>query len=158
MLEDMFNVKREGGLMALGGRKDPYLGFRFLVEIEGLIAGGFSEVSGLVTEVETEDYREGGHNGYVHKLPKAPKYSNIVLKRGITDSDVLWRWSQDVLNGKFMRKNVSVVLLDNAGNEKWRWNFFRTYPVKWSGPEFKADGNAVALETLELVHEGLKKG
>ncbi len=77
--------------MANGKRKpDPYFSFQFLIEINGLITGGFSEVSGLQVEIETEEYREGGTNDYVHKLPKGTKYSNLVLKRGITDSDVLW--------------------------------------------------------------------
>lgn len=144
--------------MATGERKDPYLGYRFLVEIEDLVVGGFSEVSGLQAETEVEEYREGGLNEYTHKLPKGTKYINLILKKGITDSDDLWRWHQDVVNGKIERRNGSVILLDQTGEEKWRWNFMGAYPIKWTGPDFKADSNIAAIETLELSHDGIKKG
>lgn len=143
--------------MAVGERKDPYFSFRFLAEIEGLVVGGFSEVSGLQVEIETEDYREGGVNDYIHKLPKITKHPNITLKRGITDTDVLWKWNQDVVNGKIEPKSGRIILLDSEGNEKWRWTFEDAYPIKWSGPDFKADSTTVAIETLELVHKGIKK-
>lgn len=144
--------------MALAIRNDPYLSFRFLVEIQGLIVGGFSEVSGLQAETEIEEFREGGVNDHVHKLPKITKYPNLTLKRGITDSDVLWNWYQDVISGFFERKNGFIILQDNEGNEKWRWHFINAYPVKWTGPDLKADSSTVAVETLELAHNGIKKG
>lgn len=135
----------------------PYAAFNFLVEIKSLGVAGFSEVSGLQAETETEDYHEGGVNNFVHRLPKATKFPNLVLKRGITDSFFLWEWHQKVIAGQVERHNGSVVLLDNTYVEKWRWNFSHAYPVKWVGPDLKADGNAVAIETLELVHNGLWK-
>jgi len=135
----------------------PYLSFRFLVEIQGLIVGGFSEVSGLNAETEVEIIEEGGVNDHVHRLPKKTKHPNLVLKRGITDSDALWKWHQDVANGKISRKSGYIILVDSEGNEKWRWNFIEAYPVKWSGPELKAGSNSVAVESLELVHNGIKK-
>ena len=143
--------------MPVAERKDPYLSFRFLVEIQGLIVGGFSEVSGLQAETEIEEIREGGVNDYVHKLPKITKYPNITLKRGITDCDVLWNWHQDVVNGKFKQTTVRVILMDSEGNEKWQWEFYDAYPVKWLGPDLKADSSTVAVETLELAHSGIKK-
>ena len=144
--------------MPVAERNDPYVSFRFLVEIQGLIVGGFSEVSGLQAETETEDIQEGGVNDYVHKLPKVTKYPNITLKRGITDSDVLWRWYRDVVNGKIERRTGYVILLDSEGNEKWRWTFEDAYPVKWTGPDFKADNDAASIEALELVHNGISNG
>lgn len=144
--------------MTTGKRNDPYLGCRFVVEIDDLIVGGFSEVSGLQVETETEDYREGGVNDHVHKLPKGTKYSNLILKRGITDSDALWKWHQDVVTGKIERKSGRVILQDAEGNAKWLWAVEDLFPVKWTGPDFKADGSAVAIESLELVHRGIKKG
>lgn len=144
--------------MAANERKDPYSSFRFLVEIKGVVVGSFSEVSGLQAETETEDYREGGVNDYVHKLPKITKYPNLVFKRGITESDALWKWHQDVVNGKVERKDGRIVLLDSEGNEKWHWTFEEAFPVKWAGPDFKADSNAIAIETLEVSHHGIKKG
>jgi phage tail-like protein len=144
--------------MAVGDRRDPYLGFNFLVEIEGLVVGGFSEVSGLQIEVEVQDYREGGLNEYVHRLAGPTRYpSNLVLERGLTDSDMLWRWHQHVTRGVVERKNGSIVLLDSAREEKWRWNFVGAYPVRWVGPDLRAGTAEAAVETLELVHRGLAK-
>ncbi len=142
--------------MAAGDRKDPYLGFNFLVEIGGQVAGGFSEVTGLQVEVETEDYREGGRNEYVHRLAGPVKYSaNLVLKHGITASDDLWRWHQDVRQGKIQRQNVSIILLDSTQEEKRRWEFEAACPVKWVGPDLRAGQAEVAVESVELVHRGL---
>jgi phage tail-like protein len=142
--------------MAVGDRVDPYLSFHFLVEIEGLVIGGFNEVTGLTVEVEIEEYREGGLNAYVHKLAGPARYpSNLVLKHGLTDSDVLWNWHQDVVSGNIQRRNGSIILLDSAGEEQWRWNFVDAYPVRWVGPDLRAGSAEVAIETLELVHRGL---
>lgn len=138
-------------------RKDPYLSFRFLVEIQNLVVAGFSEASGLSAETEFDEYREGGVNEFVHKLPKNTKYSNLTLKRGLTDSDALWKWHHDVIMGKVERRTVNLVLLDSEGNETWRWSFENAYPVKWVGPELKSDGSAIALETLEIAHDGFSR-
>lgn len=143
--------------MVVGKRIDPYLSSRFLVEIEGLVVGGFSEVSGLQIEIETEEKREGGVNEYTHKLSKGTKYPNLVLKRGMTDSDELWSWFQKAASGNITRKSGRIILLDSEGNEKWDWGFKEAYPVKWTGPDFKANSNNVAIESLELVHKGLEK-
>jgi phage tail-like protein len=138
-------------------RKGPYLSFRFLVEIEGLVVGGFSEVSGLQAETQVEEYREGGVNDFIHRLPKETRYQNITLKRGITDSDALWKWHQNVVNGRVVRKSGYIILLDSEGNETWRWSFIDAYPTKWVGPDLKGDSSTVAFETIELVHNGIKK-
>jgi phage tail-like protein len=145
--------------MAVGSRTDPYLGFRFLVEIEGLVAGGFSEVSGIQAEIETEDYQEGGVNGYVHKLPKGMKYPNLVLKRGITDTDALWKWYQSVVepNARIERKPIRIILLDAQGEEKIGWRCLQAYPIKWTGPDLKGDASSVGIESLELVHCGIQR-
>jgi phage tail-like protein len=138
-------------------RVDPYQTSHFLVEVQGLIVGGFSEVSGISAETEVEEVKEGGVNDHVHKLPKMTKYPNVVLKHGITDSDSLWTWHQKVVNGNVIRKPVFVILRDFIGIENWRWIFIDAYPVKWVGPDLKADSSAVAIESLELVHNGFKK-
>lgn len=137
------------------GRKNPYQGFRFLVELEGLTIGGFSEVSGLSAETKVTVIKEGGVNDHQHRIPEATEYGNLILKRGITDSRHLWKWHQDVVKGKVARKNIFVILLDAAGNERWRWMFSNAYPVKWTGPDLKADNSAVALESVEIAHEGI---
>lgn len=142
--------------MALDNRKDPYGAFRFLVELEGLVVGGFAEVSGLQAETEVEEYREGGVNEHPHKLRKITRYPNLVLRRGITDCRVLWEWYRDVIAGTVSRRNGAVILMDREGNPAWRMEFSGAFPVKWEGPELKADGNATAIEKVELVHNGLK--
>lgn len=136
----------------------PYTSFRFQVEIRGIIVAQVSEVNGLQIETETEDYEEGGVNDFVHRLPRRTKYQHITLKRGLTDRDDLWKWYQDVVKGKFRRYSGAIILLNSAGEEKWRWNFQEAYPVKWTGPDLKADSNTVAFETIELAHNGIKKG
>lgn len=137
---------------------DPYGGFLFRVEILGLQVGGFSQVTGLEREVQTEDFREGGLNDYTHKLATVTKYQNLSLRRGIADTTDLWQWHQDVINGKIERRQVTVVLLDSLGNEKWRWVFKEAYPVKWSGTELNASTNAVFVENVEFAHNGIKRG
>jgi phage tail-like protein len=142
--------------MATGDRQDPVLSFNFKVEITGLIIAGFSEVSGLQAEIEVHEYREGGLNEYIHKRAGPAKYAtNLVLKRGIADSQELWSWYSDVLQGRIERKSLDIVLMDSAGTEKRRWTFQNAYPVKWSGPDFKAQASEIAIESLELAHEGL---
>lgn len=139
-------------------RLDPYLGLNFLVEIEGIVVGGFSEVSGLTVETEVQEYREGGMNAFVHKLAGPTRYpSNLVLKHGITDLETLWWWHQDVVAGTVERKNGTIYLLDARGLPAMWWNFQGAYPVKWQGPDLRADGNSVAVESVELAHKGIEK-
>jgi phage tail-like protein len=139
-------------------KADPYVSFRFKIECKGVISGGFSECSGLQVETEVEEYREGGNNEYIHKLPKSTKYGAITLKRGMIDSVDLWKWCRNVFPFKEgepkKRKNLSIILLDSLGNETNRWNITEALPVKWSSSEFKADTGAVLVETLEIVHHG----
>ncbi len=135
-------------------RNDPYPSFRFRVEIESISVASFSEVSGLQIEMETEFYREGGVNGFVHTFPKGIKYQPLVLKRGITDSNDLWNWYKCVMDGIISRKGVTVVLMDSLGKDKKRWTFWGAYPIKWTGPELKASSSAIAFESIEMVHQG----
>lgn len=136
----------------------PYTSFRFRIEIEGITVAQVSEVTGLQSETETEQIEEGGVNDFVYQLPKRTKHQHITLKRGITDLDEMWTWYQEVVDGKFRRKNGAIVLMDVTGEDKWRWNFFQAFPVKWTGPDLKADSNTVAFEAIELAHHGIKKG
>ena len=152
------NAAFAGVTNLLGIRNDPYLGFNFLVEIEGLVVGGFSEVTGLQIETVLETYREGGVNEFEHKLAGPTRYpSNLILKRGLTDIEALWSWHQDVTQGNIARKNGTIYLLDRQRLPAVWWDFMEAYPVKWTGPDFRADSNTVALETVELVHRGISK-
>ncbi len=143
--------------MATGTRADPYRGYNFLVEIDNITQAGFQEVAGLEATTDSVDYREGGDPNHVRKLPCLNKFASITLKRGITDSDELWRWYQGVMDGKAERRNGSIVLLDDRGSEKLRWNFANAWPSKWTGPSFNSTSNSVAIESLEIVHEEVRK-
>ncbi|HEU4594733.1 MAG TPA: phage tail protein [Pyrinomonadaceae bacterium] len=136
---------------------DPYKVFQFVVEINGVQIGGFSDVAGLEVRTEFDEYREGGVNDYVHKIAKETRYPNLTLKRGITDALEFWVWHQLVVNGVIERKTVSVVLLDSQRREKWRWIFREAYPVKWNGSDLSASGNTVAVESVELAHHGMMR-
>jgi phage tail-like protein len=136
---------------------DPYRNFNFLVEIDGITQAGFAECTGFGASNDPIEYREGGENTTVRKLPGVTKYSNIVLKWGLTDSRELYDWFRDITQGKVERKNGSVILLDLDGSEKVRWNFVRGWPTKWDGPDFNAKGTDVAVETLEIAHEGVER-
>jgi len=140
--------------------KDPHLSSRFAVkvELEGEAIAGFSEVSGLQVEVEVEEYREGGHNDYIHQFAGKVRYpTRLVLKHGFVDSRALWDWQCKIVQGQVQRKNVSIVLHDYEGNPKATWNVKEAYPVKWSGPDFRANAAEVAIEALELVHRGFTR-
>jgi len=144
--------------MAAGDRTDPYRGYNFRVEIDGITRGGFREASGLDSSQDPIEYREGVDSLTAKKLPGLNKYSNISLKWGITDDAELWEWRKKCVDGTVERKNGSVVLYNDAGEEKIRWNFVEGWPTKWTGPSFNATGNEVAIETLEIAHEGVTKG
>ncbi len=137
-------------------RVDPYKNFHFRVEIGGIQQAGFSECSGLASEIAVIEYREGGEIGS-RKLPGRISYHDITLKRGVTNSRELYDWHRAALQGQVDRRNGSILLLDESGNEVVRWNFVNAWPRKWEGPELKAKGNDVALESLTLTCEGIER-
>jgi len=143
--------------MPTGDRKDPYRSFRFSVEYDGITRAGFRECSGLDSSQDPVEYREGDDDPTARKLPGLVKYSNITLKRGLTDDVDFQNWRQDAVDGKVQRRNGSIILRDTTGAEVCRWNFREAWPSKWTGPSFNATGNEVAIETLELAHEGVVK-
>jgi phage tail-like protein len=137
------------------GRTLPLPDFRFMVEYGQTIQAVFSEVSGLTAEIEVFEYQEGGENNFTHKLPGRRKWSNIVFKRGMTDSLHFWEWYQDVVAGnQDMRRNLSIILYDETHLSGMRWEVVDAFPLKWEGPAMKADGKAVTIETLTLAHHG----
>jgi phage tail-like protein len=143
--------------MANSTRHDPFKNFNFLVEIEGITQAGFSECSGLRSEVDVIEYREGGELSSVRKLPGRVKVGDITLKRGVTTSNELQEWFQTILNGVTTRKNGVIVLLDDQRQPAVRWNFFNAFPRKWEGPSLDAKGTDVAIETLTLCCERLER-
>lgn len=141
--------------MAVGDRKDPYRAHNFLVEIDGITRAGFRECSGLDIAQNPIDYREGTDRLTIRKLPGLVTYTNITLRWGSSDDVELRQWRQKAAAGTVERKNGSIVLLDEAGNEKLRWNFTDGWPARWTGPTLNATAAEVAIETLEIAHEGL---
>jgi phage tail-like protein len=143
--------------MATGKRVDPFLNYNFLVELDGIARAAFSEVTGLDATTEPVEYREGGENTTVRKLPGMTKYSNIVLKWGMSADKELYTWYRQVVLGNVVRRNGSVIVLDRQGSEVARWNFVNAWPTKYDIPDFNATANQTAVETLELVHEGVER-
>lgn len=138
-------------------RLDPFGQYNFRVEIDGITRAGFKECSGLETMQDATDYREGTDLGLtMRKLPGLISYSNITLGRGITTDHELWDWRRQLMSGTADRRNLSIVLMDDAGNDVIRWNLRNCWPTKWSGPSFDATSNEVAIESLELAHEGVE--
>ena len=144
--------------MATGDRKDPLRGYNFKLEIDGIQRAAFRECSGLDATSDPIEYREGTEKVFTpRKLPGLTKYSNIVLKGGFTDDHSLWDWRKKTIEGKTERKNGSVCLNDESGEEKIRWNFVNAWPTKWEGPSMNATANEVAIETITIAHEGVTK-
>ncbi len=141
--------------MATGDRNDPYGAFRFQVDVGGASAA-FSECSGLTTETDVIEYRNGDEDITVRKLPGLKKFTNISLKRGYTDSKDLWEWRKTVMDGQTERRSGSITLLDEAGSPALTWNFKEGWPSKWEGPSLNAKNNEVSIETLEISCEGIE--
>ena len=140
-------------------RKDPYGGYNFRVEIDGITRGGFRDCSGLDTTTEASTYREGTDKGLgMRSIPGMASASNITLSRGLTDDHELWDWRNKVETAKDpsdYRRNMSVILMDQAGNERVRWNLVNCWPVTWTGPSLDASSGEFAIESLEIAHEGI---
>jgi len=143
--------------MPTGVTPDPFANFNYLVEIDGITRGAFHEVGGLESTIDVIEHREGGAGTTPRKLPGQTKHANITLKWGMTVDLELYAWHRTVVNGTIDRRNGSVVLLDRRGREVARWNFVRAWPTKYTGPSLSAEASDVAIESLELVHEGLER-
>jgi phage tail-like protein len=148
--------------------------------ISAVLTGTFAEVSGLNAEMETEEYREGGLNTGPHKFIKWGKYPNLVFKRGVTPTTDIWDWYYQVLYGdqSVLRKNGIIVLTDRSAAGAGAggvtlpsipglsglgrlpiavWSFSNGLPEKLQGPGLNAKSNEIAIETLEIAHEGLTR-
>ncbi|MCA9070337.1 MAG: phage tail protein [Planctomycetaceae bacterium] len=135
----------------------PYRNFRFLVEFDGLVQAGFSECSGFGSNLEVIEYREGGDPANVRKFPGMASYPDITLKNGVSNSHDLYDWHVEVLDGEITRRQGSIILLDELGQEAVRWNFFQGWPSKWEGPALNATGKEVAIQSLTISVERLVK-
>lgn len=140
-------------------RNDPFHGFRFRVEIDSVQHGGFSKVKGLVRETKFETRREGGLNEFEHKFATNTSFGNLTLERGLAD-DYLWQWHTAVIEdrpGK-KRRSLTIVLLDQTGQEAWRWLVEDAFPVKWTGTDLDGASSQVVVESVELAHHGIHQG
>ena len=147
-------------------RENPYGAFNFLVTLggaqgdgaEGTIIGGFSDVSGLGTEVKYSEYRNGNERfNTVRKVPNTHSVDDVTLKRGLVGSDDLWAWLRGVRDGTADARNVIIQLLDEARRPVVTWSLRNAQPKKWTGPTLAAKGGGeVSMEELSLVHEGLE--
>lgn len=140
-----------------GPAPDPFRAYNFLVEVEGMVVGGFTSVEGLGSKTEVKTVRQGGVNNMEYKLPGQISYTDIVLKAGITALDPMWLWYQAMLDGTVQRKNGSIYLRDNQGNTSACWNFYNAWPIEWQGPSLDASQTMVASQSFTLAHEGIKK-
>lgn len=136
----------------------PYVGFHFLVEVEGIgdeVDKRFQEVSGLNVSVNTEDYAEGGENHFVHKLPKGTSYDNLVLKRGVfKKSGKIANWCNRTIESlKIEPKNILVSLLNEDHQILISWNVIHAYPVKWSFSGLNAESNDLLIENIEFTYK-----
>ena len=139
-------------------RDDPFKAFNFLVEVDGIGQAGFSEVGGLESETAVIEYRVGGEKvNTVRKLPGLTRFGNIVLRRGVTQDADLWNWRKSIVDGEIDRRNGSIVLLDDKRTEVVRWQFRNGWICKWEGPRLNAKAIEVAIETIEIAHEGLER-
>lgn len=151
------NTAAAGASGAMGAVPDPYRAYNFKLDVGGDTAGHFTDVSGLGARVESIAYRQGGEHQVVHRLPGRVEYYDVVLRYGLTASRTLWQWFQSGLRGAVQRKNVSVILLDNAGErEVMRWNLQGAWIKEWKAAALDAQGRELAVESLTLCYETLE--
>jgi phage tail-like protein len=138
----------------MADRLDPYAGYNFSVELDGITRAGFRECSGLENSQNAGEYREGtDKNLSVRKLPGLVTHSDITLSRGITSDSKLWEWREKAMKGNVERHDISITLLDDVGNAKVTWNLFDCWPRQWTGPSLNATADDLAVEQLVLACE-----
>jgi phage tail-like protein len=142
-----------------GKRNDPYRNFRFRVEIEGIQIAGFADATIPDSTTDSVPYREGTDPTYERKLSGLTKYGTITLKKGLTDSMDLYNWKKLVEDTGAInaRKSMSLILIDEEGNDKATWEIQQAWPTKYDASDFSAKANEVVIESFDLVHEGVKR-
>jgi len=141
----------------MANRLDPYAGYNFSVELDGITRAGFRECSGLENSQNAGEYREGtDKNLIVRNIPGLVTHSDITLSRGVTADSKLWEWREKAMKGNVERHDISLTLLDDTGNPKITWNLFDSWPRQWTGPSFNATADEVAIEQLVLAYERIE--
>ena len=139
--------------------KPPFTSYSFSVKIGDSIVPSayFTEVSGLGGEIDVDEYKEGGVNGFVHKLPRNAKFNNLVLKSGMSGTSDLYQWFDQVANSDVVLKKITVSLLDPQDMETplKTWIFEKAFPVKISATDLNAQNNEIVIEHMEFAHSGM---
>jgi phage tail-like protein len=146
-----------GGILMSIQRKDPLRNCRYRVEIDGFADTSPCRISGIEVAIEPIEYREGADPLQIRQLGGLPKYGPLVLKYGLTQSKELYDWFKLGIGGQVDPRNISIVALDMEGNDMARWKLINAWPAKYQAPDFDGKGNDVALETFEIVYEGLER-
>jgi len=142
-----------------GGRVDPYRGYNFKLEVQGVVQGHFAECSGIGIKINAYSYREGGNCQVTHRIPGAVEYADLTLRYGLTKSSALWNWFMEIVKGQVNRRNISIVVYDSdCSTEAVRWNLIDAWPSQWNGAPLNALGNEVAIESMTLVFEQIERG
>lgn len=135
------------------------ISLRFLVRIDRFGSLGlWTKCEGLGLEYDVFEYREGGQNGFVHRLPGRAKYANVKLSRPIDKHSAKVAQWMATLQGEATRETAEIAVLDPVGDVVATWNLAGVFPARWTGPTLDVAGNQVAIETLELVHNGFLGG
>lgn len=130
---------------------------RFYIEMDNDMKAAFSECSGLDVQIEKEVYQEGGVNQQQRIFLKHAKFSDVTLKRGITDDPAFWDWINESLTAdNSRRRNINILVFNQAGETMQVWRLIGAVPIGWKTPALKADSTTVALEELVLAYEGLE--
>ena len=139
----------------------PPTSFYFQVEFNSISASSnvvrFQEVSGLSVDLDTEEFKEGGENRFVHKLPVRTKYSDLTLKRGLLTDSKMIKWCRDAIEDfKFKPIDIDIKLLDESGSPLLMWSIIHAYPIHWSVSDLNSTDSKLAVETLKLSYNYFK--
>ena len=130
---------------------------RFLIEIEGVTQGAFAQCLGLESRIDVVQFNDGS-DGITRKRPGRPSVANIVLRRGYTNNTELWEWFKSASNGGVQRRAGSIIVLDEAQREIFRYNFFEGWPCRWKSLEMRADQPGTLVEEIEIAVESIERG
>ena len=134
---------------------DPIGAYNFTVEISGINAGNFKRVSGLSAEIEVVEFQDGD-DLYVRKRPGVARFGDVTLEKGYIATDDLFNWWRAARNGQYDRRDISIVLSDNAGNEVRRWNLYGCWPRKWSTGPLEGGVSHIFCESVTFVVEDMQ--
>lgn len=138
-------------------RSYPYGKFRYRVEIDDITAGGFTEVSGFDASIDVIEYREGDMVQTPMKLAGLKKYGNITLKQGVMENKALYEWMATGFEADVARKTITITLINIAGEDAASWQVINAWPTKYTAPDFNASSSEIAIDTLEIAHEGMTR-